>query len=138
MNLLGMKCDDRIITRVFDLCTGTYPPHTVLASVQYADKRFGVVVVNVATRTATPLTATGRHAMLLNEAAQPPIFEVNTDGGHYDIHIYTLRERGIVVREEYLDLSHDHETEWRVIGETSSGATALKEFDKHEVTLEAD
>lgn len=137
MNLLGKKCGDLTVTRVFDICAGAHAPPTVLASVQYDDKRFGVVIVNVATRTVTPLTATGRHGMLLNEATQPPIFEVNTDCGYYEVKIYTLRERGIIVREEYLNLKLGHyDTEWKVVGECSSGSTALKNFEKYGMSFD--
>ena len=137
MNLLGRKCGGHIITRVFDICTGSYPPSTVLASVQYDDKRFGVVIVDVATRTVVPLTADGRYAMLLNEATQPPIFEVDTDCGYYEVNIYTLRERGVIVREVYVDLKFGHyDTEWKAVGECTSGSTALRNFEKHGITFD--
>lgn len=137
MNLLGKQCGERTIVRIFDLCTGSYIPQTVLASVQYDDMRFGVVIVNVTTRTISPLSATGRLGMLLNEATQPPIFEVDTDCGFYEVNIYTLGERGVIVREEYIDPKAGANREWQVVGECSSGSTALKEFQKHGIAFEA-
>lgn len=136
MNLIGSECAGRTIARVFDICVGAYRPPTALASVQYDDKRFGVVVVDVCSRTVSPLVAEGRCGMLLSEAVQPPIFRINTDCGYYEVNIYTLQERGVVAREEYRDRPGG-DSEWKVVGECSCGQAALKEFAKHGITFDA-